>query len=641
MAVIAVVLFHARVPGFGGGFVGVDVFFVISGYLITGLIAAPIAAGTFSLVDFYERRVRRLFPALFTLLAVCCVPAYWLLLPEELEDFGQSVATTALFASNFLFFSEAGYFAGPADAKPLLHTWSLAIEEQFYLLFPALLLLCGRWRITALGVVLVLSLASFAVSVWSVQGAPTAAFYLLPSRGWELLLGAALALVPRPQAYANWVWQVLACAGMLMILYSVVGYSAQTPFPGMMALLPCAGTALVILGGSAHNTWITRALRLPPLVFVGLISYSLYLWHWPLLVFSRHYLVRELSGFESALVIAVSCVVAVLSWRYVERPFRGTQTRWSRLRLWRGAVVAGLVLIVVGLVYDESEGLPARLPEPVAAIAAVGEDKPLERKRCEGIAPARVSYDRLCRIAENAQEPTFVFWGDSHASMLMRAVRPVAQRLELEGLNASSNGCPPLLGVSNQLVDECLGFHAAILDIIESRQTLQTVILIARWARYVDPAPYRAENGELIFLYDELGRARNAQENLEILRRGAERTLIALGRLQRRVVVLGPVPEVGLDVPDVMAKTRWREQPLHLPAPRAAFDARQQPVLQLWRDMADRHAHVRFVPIHALFCDASDCAVADATGRPLYFDGDHLAGGGAQRLQPLFERLLR
>ena len=639
LAVVAVVLFHARVPGFDGGFVGVDVFFVISGYLITGLIVPPIAAGTFSVLDFYARRVRRLFPALFVLLLLCCVPAYWLLLPEELEDFGQSVATTALFSSNFLFFSEAGYFAGPAETKPLLHTWSLAIEEQFYLLFPGLLLLLARWRVGFVAVTGLLFAASLLLSMWSGSAAPTAGFYLLPSRAWELLLGALLALAPPLRLRAS-VAQLLGLSGLACIAGAVVLYSSTTEFPGAAALLPCSGAALVVLSGQRTATWVSRSLSLRPIVFIGLISYSLYLWHWPLLVFARHYYVRELSAFETSVVLLLAFALAVCSWRCVEQPFRGAAGLLQRRVLFRVAGGVMLALIGVGVVYDETQGLPRRLPQDVAAVAAVGEDKPAERKRCEGIAPQAVSYARLCRIAGNDAQPSFVFWGDSHASALMRAVAPAARKLYVEGVNASFNGCPPLIGVANQLVNECIPYHQAVVEVIGEHPQLKTVLLLARWARYVDPAPYRGENGELIFLHDAQGRATDQAENLQLLRRGAQRTLAALSDLQRRVVILGPIPEVGADVPSVMAKALWRTQPLHLVATRAAFNERQRAVLALFHDLADQYTNVTFVPVHDLFCDSTACEFAVA-GLPLYFDGDHLAGAGAARFEPLFEALLR
>ncbi len=637
LAVVAVVLFHARVPGFAGGFVGVDVFFVISGFLITGLILPQIRGGQFTLREFYQRRVRRLFPALFAVLLVSMPLAYWLLLPEELEDFGQSLLATALFVSNFLFYSEAGYFAGPAEAKPLLHTWSLAVEEQYYLLFPLLLLALRRWLPRYLLVTLVLLVLSLLLSQWSVRNAPVAGFYLLPSRMWELLLGSMLAMWPALGVVARWGREVCAAIGLLLIVLAVVRFDATTEFPGVAALVPCLGAALIIVGGG--HTLVGRVLSLRGLVFIGLISYSLYLWHWPLLVFARHYLVAELSAAQTLLVLTVSVLAAVVSWRCVEQPFRGAQGWLTTTQLFRGAGFAMILFVAVGLIFDETEGLPTRLPAPVAEIAAVGEDKPAERKRCEGIVPEQVSFKRLCRITDSQVTPSFVFWGDSHASAVMRAVRPAAQTLGINGLNASSNGCPPFLGLSNQLVPECAAFHAQVLRVLQAHPELTTVVLLARWSRYLDPLPFGRENGEPIYLLEGAERAEDEAQNLALMRRAGQRTVDTLVAMGRRVILLGPIPEVGLDAPSLMAKARWRDRAFATITPRAVFDERQTQALSLLASLAREHEAAQFEPVHALFCDAAECAFA-AEGLPLYFDEDHLAGNGAARFVPLFTRLL-
>ena len=287
MAVVPVVLYHAHVPGVSGGFVGVDVFFVISGFLITSQLAADVAAGRFSIVTFYERRVRRIFPALFVMLAVSAVMALWLLLPFELESFAASLRASALFVSNFYFMRETGYFVAAAITKPLLHTWSLAIEEQFYIFFPVYLYAMSRWAprwlLPVTTVVLVLSLG-LCISMTHPQS--DAAFFYTPARVWELLTGSVLALAPR-RVLPGWLAQALGAAGLVLIAVAVFGFDARTPFPGSAAMLPAGGAALVILASGANPTASGGLLSLGPIRFVGLISYSLYLWHWPLLVFYR------------------------------------------------------------------------------------------------------------------------------------------------------------------------------------------------------------------------------------------------------------------------------------------------------------------------------------------------------------------
>ena len=377
LAVLPVVFYHAGFESFSGGYVGVDVFFVISGYLITSIIAREIESDTFSLSHFYERRARRLFPALFTVLAATAVGSFFLLMPWELEDFGQSLATTAIFSSNFLFFTEAGYFDGPAEMKPLLHTWSLAIEEQYYLLFPAFLFavrnfLGGRY----IGATAGLFIASFVISVWSTYAAPDAAFYLLPSRTWELMLGSLIAL-GTPMISKAGLRQFTALLGVALVLTAVFLFQHDTRFPGLAALVPCIGTALIIIAGmGSQSTAVGKLLSWKPIVAVGLISYSLYLWHWPVLVLAKHYLLRPLDGLEASVLVGFSLLLAYVSWRFVEKPFRGKDALLDRRGVFRWSGGAILGLIVIGLVFDETEGLSGRLPADVAQIAAVADDKP-------------------------------------------------------------------------------------------------------------------------------------------------------------------------------------------------------------------------------------------------------------------------
>ena len=385
LAVIPVILFHAGLAGFAGGFVGVDVFFVISGYLITRIIVDERLAGRFSIIDFYERRARRILPALF-LVTLCCLPFAWFWMrPDQLNDFAQSVVAIPVFASNILFFLESGYFDLGVDQKPLLHTWSLAVEEQYYLFFPVLvgLVMAGHAYLTrrrassqsatatvvaaetansttpppradaairVLGIWLgVIAVLSFLLAEWGWRNAPEANFYLVPFRVWELLIGAFVALHlirgdlrSAPAATDRSGHAMLALLGLAMLLYAIVAFDERTPFPSVWALLPTLGTALLILHARPTNP-VGRLLALPVLVGIGLISYSTYLWHQPLLVFSRLGSLEELTPLQLLVPAVLALPLAWLSWRFVERPFRRKQTI-SRSTLWVSTVIGALLV---------------------------------------------------------------------------------------------------------------------------------------------------------------------------------------------------------------------------------------------------------------------------------------------------------
>ncbi len=376
LAVVPVVLFHAGVPGFSGGFVGVDVFFVISGYLITLLIAREITEGSFTIAGFYERRVRRIIPALFAVLLVSTVLATRLFLPDQLRDFSKSLVATVLFSSNVFFWREAGYFAAPAAEKPLLHTWSLAVEEQFYIAFPIALLIIHKW----LGQRWVAwlapaALASFALSVWGVIHAPGATFYLAPTRAWELLIGALLALGAIPRPKRRYAIELGAIVGLALIAWAVFGLSRETPFPGLNALYPCVGAALLLHAGEASFAGLRdRACwRHRPLVAIGLISYSLYLWHWPLLVFAQYVRVFELTLAERLVVVCIAGLAAALSWRFVERPFRSRSGSITRKQLATATAMCAAILVGAGFANYVLSSRSTRLPAEVARIASYAE----------------------------------------------------------------------------------------------------------------------------------------------------------------------------------------------------------------------------------------------------------------------------
>lgn len=325
LAVLPVILFHAGFETFSGGYVGVDVFFVISGYLITAIILDELVQGQFSIINFYERRARRILPALFFVVFTCIPFAWFWLLPSDMNDFSKSIVAVSFFASNILFWRDSGYFDTAAEFKPLLHTWSLAVEEQFYVILPIFLMLSWklgkRWILITLGLVF---FASLAMAHWAAYAKPAAAFYLLATRGWELLIGVFAAcylsqtnrkdLAKGSDDFAGWV-------GIGLIFYAVFSYDKTTPYPSFYALAPTLGAVLVILFAN-QQTSVGKFIGNKAFVGVGLLSYSAYLWHQPLFSFYRHLFFLEDSRSYYVLLICLVFICSYLSWRYVERPFR-------------------------------------------------------------------------------------------------------------------------------------------------------------------------------------------------------------------------------------------------------------------------------------------------------------------------------
>jgi peptidoglycan/LPS O-acetylase OafA/YrhL len=593
----------------------------------------------FSLVNFYERRIRRIFPALFVVLAASVVVAYRLFMPPEFVLFGHSALATALFFSNVQFWQEAGYFDTAAHLKPLLHTWSLAVEEQFYLTFPLLLLAIRRWApARAAQILAILVVAAFALSVWWVARDPVAAFYLAPARFWELGLGCLLALAPRltlrPMSAA-----VLALAGLCLIGASWFLLSADSAFPGAGALAPCLGAAMVIAAGASPNA-ASGLLGVRPMVFVGLISYSLYLWHWPIIVFAQYAQGRALDGLQGLLVVALSFAVATLSWRLVERPVRRRALLSGRTALFgaagmamAGACAAGAVIVALG-------GLPGRLPPEVRAIYEARRDRsPFASDACftdetNGPTDRDVRGGKLCSVGVGAGAPSFIVWGDSHAAAMAPAVDAAARKYARRGLLAARASCAPLIDYqaasSKQAKrDACISHNAAVLDLIRtSRVTL--VFLVARWPREVLGAEYGKEG---VFF--------NPNAPYRITDRSAyvaaalDETLAALARLGVHAVLVMDVPEPGYDVPYALAKAALRHVTPDIDPPRQVVAQRQRQARAILQAAAAKFGADVIDPT-ARFCDRDRCHVA-ANGIPYYADADHLTQTAARTLGDLYD----
>ena len=632
LAILPVLFFHAGFAFARGGFVGVDVFFVVSGFLITRLIQPRIEDGSFTLLDFYERRARRLLPALTVVLIVTVIAGAWLLVPAAYRYFGGSLFATSLFGSNVFFWLEAGYFDTASEGKPLLHTWSLAVEEQFYWIFPLLLMLLLRQqRPRPLMWTLVALVASFAASEWAAQRAVHAAFYLTPFRAWELALGVALALGPQGSSGKPALREALAWLGIALIGLSAVAYSWQTRFPGLHAAVPCLGTALVIWTGSGADTRLKRLLGLRPIVFVGLISYSLYLWHWPVLAFARHFAIRELTLPERWYALAASFVLALASWKFVETPIRQRRILVQRRSMLLAAGLSAAGLALIGLMIVAAAGWPARFDAAATAyLASESERNP--RQICSFLEARDLREGRACRLGADggSVEPVFAVWGDSHADALMPAFDDLATQTHASGIYVGKIGCPPLLGVERfESSYDCREYNDAARELID-RSHVTTVVLVARWAHYTKEPTLAGEPRTPVVLADGSALTASAADNDAVLARGLTRTLQSLHG--HRVYVVASVPEIGYHVPRSLALVEHLHRDLDLRPTTRQYTARQRPIEMLFARLALTQQFEVLRPAQIL-CDAEFCRV-ETDGRALYADEHHLTTRGAALIEP-------
>lgn len=625
LAVIPVVLYHAGLPGIPGGFIGVDVFFVISGFLITSILVRDLEdpARGFSLADFYVRRIRRILPALLAVLAVTGLLALFILLPRDLDDHARSLVATALFASNIFFYRQAGYFDADAHSKPLLHTWSLAVEEQFYLVFPLLLLLLFRlgWRRVGVRRTLVaLTALSFAFSLWQMRVAPSAAFYLAPARAWELLLGALIAVDAFP-ALRRGAAAGAALLGLVLLTAGYVLVTPTSPFPGLLALLPCLGAALLIHAG--RRTFVNRVLARPPLVAVGAISYALYLWHWPLLVLGRHWSLTPLTVLQTTAIVGLAVALSMLSLRYIEAPFRlpraserGASRRANRGPVFLWGALASAAVLVLGVLGMRSEGWPERIPAAAIAFDAAQFDVNSRRAECHAHDAHPVPYRDSCVFGASGPAPRVAIWGDSHGVELAVALGELVEQDGAALRLVTYSACPPgsVFGGARGGTEGC-ATHDRTTRIAIARDTaLDVVILIARYNQAV------VEQGPGYF--NELATV--------------ARVLEAAGK---RVVLVYPAPEYPFVVPTQLARTVLRgRDPSEVGVTRAAFDAQRASVVQAL-DAIRAAATVARIDLADRLCSSARCLTA-ADGHALYFDDDHLSVQGARFVGSAFAELV-
>jgi peptidoglycan/LPS O-acetylase OafA/YrhL len=644
IAVLAVIGFHCKVPFLGGGFVGVDVFFVISGYLICSIIYKEMRGDRFSIARFYERRCKRIVPALAVVLLFCMVLAAMVLSPMEAHRFGDSAVATSLSASNILFILRSGYFAVGAMLNILLMTWSLAVEEQFYVVFPLIMLaLRGRRRRTIVAWLAAMSALSLVCSIYAEFRQPTWNFYLPVTRAWELGAGALLAVWQEGRLRfrsepSRWT-DATGAAGIAMVLAAVFAYNARTRFPGYEAILPVLGSALILMsaGGRAN-----RILAIRPLVAIGLISYSLYLWHWPLLSFAEVVSSRPLRPITMVLLMTTAFAAATLSYFFVETPFR-TKRAGKTNKVLFSYGLAILALASLGGVFSITKGLPWRYPE----LYGIESRADLDRHH-----PCTSSGDYLrmssqCVPPPSSTVPAMAVLGDSHAEALAEGLRDFTAKSGWNLVTLTREACAPLKGVigwwpGSTYADSCRSFNQTALQYVLNRPDIRVVLLTGLMAGAYMPdsshgGPVRPSDAE----------------SAAVLGQGFKNEIDTLESAGKRVILMEDVPGFP---DDPVAGIRYQQIPLRRllnrlllsESPEIGDGASED--ISLTTSTPERFASAQLEAIAAAdrrvilidpkkaFCSAGRCYYASAT-ELFYADGGHLSRSGALHILPLMPDL--
>lgn len=602
IAVAGVILFHFGFEALSGGFVGVDVFFVISGFLITRLVASELSAGTFTFRSFYARRIRRIFPALAVMIITTLVAGYFFMLPRDYVALGWQSLFSLVGFGNVYFYRTSGYFDQSAELLPLLHTWSLGVEEQFYLFWPLFLIAAYRQKRDRSHTYIIIALAgviliSFISAVLLEPIAEKFAFFMLPTRAWELAIGSIMFFAPAIRTRFG--SESVSVVGIGLILLSMIMLDASTPFPGPYALIPCVGAAFVIWP-KVHPCTVSRVLATRPLVAIGLISYSLYLWHWPFAVMSNYTSFEmEPTLFRSATLLALSFSFAIGSYFIIERPFRGHQLT-DHGKIFGGSILAAIAIVLsVGVIAER--GAPWRLNAESRLLASGARDRSQHRQLCH-----TKSVDNSCVLGAPTASPTYAIWADSHGVEVGEAIANA-----LAGRGASirmltSTSCPAALDFAPPERASCPAYSNTAIHLIEKAPEISTVILIAYYAHYFDVGAAHFEAG---------------------FRKAVDR----LVRAGKTVIIFEPVPYSTSSIPIAAARNALVSPGSVLFIPLEKYALRNRRPLTMIADIARRNSGIKVVATANILCEKQGCPLS-RNGRSLYFDNHHLSVQGASLL---------
>jgi peptidoglycan/LPS O-acetylase OafA/YrhL len=658
LAIIPVILFHANISGFGGGFVGVDIFFVISGYLITSIILREIKEGSFSLMKFWERRVRRIVPVMFFIASAVLAGAYFILLfPVDFVDFGQSLVAQSLFLANIFFMRKSSYFAGPSESMPLLHTWSLSVEEQFYIGFPILIFLIwlvgkkmyGKMLVSVLILLTALSFlynvyltellpgGAFSVPyishVWGAATNGNAAFFFLPARAWELLLGAIIA-TGILAIHKKWIAEIITGIGFVAIVCAVVLFNDATPFPGWAALIPTLGSALIILGNTHVSTATGKFLSFPVLVWIGLISFSLYLWHWPVIVFSKTLLDGEVQEY-AFIIIPLIFMVSWFTFTFIETPFRKKSICPKPWQMFLFGFLAIVSLVTAGLMINHFKGFPQRASEASHAIALAAVDVNPREYEC-----FRKNYREVFNEGEpcilgdqtNIEVIDFVLWGDSHSDSAMPVVDALAFENGQTGAYFGSGGCGPVIWKYDVTKDEkCKLIKEQAISFIKEHN-VKKVLLIASWESDLGAILANSDSG---IMGNDTHQDTQEDSDGETFSEALSETVRMISSDSNEIYIMKKVP-VFNDY-DVRKEFNRVARTNHPPEPivqtlQEHYQANAEENTAI-DTLASSGAVIVLDPV-PIFCPNNICSIV-IDGKIVYKNGGHLNTTGAMLLRPV------
>jgi peptidoglycan/LPS O-acetylase OafA/YrhL len=628
LAVIPVIFFHAGFQYFGGGFVGVDIFFVISGYLITSIILTESQSGKFSLKNFYLRRIRRIFPALFFVMLVCLPLAWFWLIPNEMRRFSESLVAVSTFSSNVLFYLTSGYFDGGGEVKPLLHTWSLAVEEQYYLIFPLYLILIARlgrrWLVSTL---VIIAVSSFLVALKLSHDNPVANFLLLPSRLWELLFGGLIAFfsvnneAKFGQGFGKPIKELSGLLGLGLIVFSILYLDKRTPYPGVFTLLPIVGSGLIIIFSSSE-TVLGKILGSKLFVGFGLISYSLYLWHQPLFAFARQSSISEPSKALFACLIFVSIPLSYFTYKFIEGPFRNKQFINNK-NIFICSLFFILLFISIGVVGRLTDGFPNRMPAEVAKVHISRFHEKLYKNA--GCVMQPNGFDVAgCIAGDKNIQPKFALIGDSHGQAVTYTLGQAFNARHLSFVPLVKSGCRFDLdmprNVGSDEIKSCAEYQHQISEYI-SKSDIDTFILVSRW--------------------DSLG-SDEIESNSKAIFDGHIKSIQKILDSGKTVVLVYPIPAYKVHISDYMTKNllfygnnlKMISDSYSDYKKRVDYYYRAYEAIGSAKGRGATNSNLVRIYPDKILCNTfeKDLCSTQRNGSPLYFDESHLSNEGSSLL---------